>query len=304
VFHVLDHSYAHLARYLPKGRAVVTCHDLDMFRSVMTPPAERRGRLFRSMARHVLSGLARAGRVACDSGWTRDELLKHWPALASRTSVIHLGVDKTYYQPPDGAAFARITDAMGRKDQEVPEVLNVGSTVARKRIDFLLRILAAARDSGQPLRLLRVGGAMTVPQASAAKSLGVSHAIADLPPLSFDEMRAIYRRARVLLITSEREGFCLPVVEAMASGTPVIMTDIPVLREIGGEAGVYCSANDVGAWLQALRSLLHEAETDPAAWRNRRMSVQDNARKFQWGECARKYVNLYSEVLTQAVTIR
>ena len=63
VFHVIDHSYSQLVHRLPPGRTVVTCHDLDTFRSVLRPADERRPWLFSAMTRHALAGLRRATRV-------------------------------------------------------------------------------------------------------------------------------------------------------------------------------------------------------------------------------------------------
>src|SRR5688500_18173563 len=65
LFHIADHSYSHLVHHLPEGRAVVTCHDLDTFRSILEPGPGRRSRAFQVMSRRILSGLTRAERVIC-----------------------------------------------------------------------------------------------------------------------------------------------------------------------------------------------------------------------------------------------
>ena len=66
-----------------------------------------------------------------------------------------------------------------------------------------------------------------------------------MPLLDRDELADLYRRAALVLLPSDREGFGLPVVEAMACGTPVVASDIPALREIGGDAAAYCAPGDV-----------------------------------------------------------
>src|SRR5262247_2377595 len=75
LFHVVDHSYAHLVHALPPARTIVTCHDLDAFRSLLSPAEERRSGLFRSMTGGILSGLRNAARVICDTAVIRDELI-------------------------------------------------------------------------------------------------------------------------------------------------------------------------------------------------------------------------------------
>ena len=67
VFHIVDHSYSQLVHVLPPERTVVTCHDLDTFRSVLEPESEPRSWPFRMMTRRILRGFQKAARVACDS---------------------------------------------------------------------------------------------------------------------------------------------------------------------------------------------------------------------------------------------
>ncbi|PYR11688.1 MAG: hypothetical protein DMF99_07430 [Acidobacteria bacterium] len=88
VFHIVDHSYAHLAHVLPGDRTVVTCHDLDAFRSVLEPERERRSSVFRTMTRKILAGLQRAARVTCDSTAVRTELVGRGLVPADRVTVV------------------------------------------------------------------------------------------------------------------------------------------------------------------------------------------------------------------------
>ena len=64
------------------------------------------------------------------------------------------------------------------------------------------------------------------------------------------QLAELYRRAAVILQPSEAEGFGLPVIEALACGAIVVASDIPVLREVGGDAVIYCPVGDVGAWVR------------------------------------------------------
>ena len=79
-------------------------------------------------------------------------------------------------------------------------------------------------------------------------------------------LAAVYRRAALALQPSEAEGFGLPVAEAMACGTPVLASDLPVLREVGGEAAVYRPVADVPAWSEAALNLLAERQAQHATW--------------------------------------
>ena len=104
LFHVIDHSYAHLVHALPPARTIVTCHDLDAFRSVLAPAEEKRSGLFRSMTGDILSGLQRAARVICDTASIRDELTVRGLIAPDRLTVIPLGVDRVFFTSRDDAA--------------------------------------------------------------------------------------------------------------------------------------------------------------------------------------------------------
>src|SRR5258707_15211653 len=77
-----------------------------------------------------------------------------------------------------------------------------------------------------------------------------------MPFLERKVLASVYRRAAVVLLPSDAEGFALPLVEAMACGRPVVASDLPVLREVGGDAAFYCSAPDANSWIQTACALL------------------------------------------------
>ena len=90
VYHIVDHSYAHLAHDLPRGRVVVTCHDTDAFRSLLHP-SDRESGLPRWLVKRVLRGLQLAAAVVCDSEATRAELVDHALVPLERTTVLPVG---------------------------------------------------------------------------------------------------------------------------------------------------------------------------------------------------------------------
>lgn len=300
LFHVVDHSYAQLLHHLPAGRAVVTCHDLDAFRCLLDPAAEPRPPLFRAMMGRVLSGFRKAARVACDSEATRDELLAHKLLPPGRLTVIPNGVHPAFRPAAEPRADAAAARLLGPANGAAVELLHVGSTIARKRVDVLLRVFAALRERFPAARLVRVGGAFTAGPEALAGRLNVRDAVHVLPYLEPEVLAAVYRRAALVLQPSEREGFGLPVVEALACGTPVVASRLPVLREVGGaEGGVeYCPVGDVDAWAEAAGRLLAERAAEPERWAARRAAGLSQAAKFTWEEYAAKTVALYREVLS------
>ena len=296
LFHVVDHSYAHLVHWLPAQRSVVTCHDLDAFRGVIDPLVSRRSPLLRPMARYTLDGLTAAARVVCVSDTVRDELLAHRLVPADRVVVIPNGVHPSRSADPDAAADAAATALLGEPSNEAPELLHVGSTIPRKRIDRLLRVFAGLTQAVPGVRLVRVGGPLTAAQQTLATEMELETRIRTLPFLEHSVLSAVYRRAALVLLTSETEGFGLPLVEALGSGTPVVATDLPVLREVGGEAVSYCVGDDIRHWIETVACLLREREREPARWTGRRERGLRHAARFSWRTFADEIVRVYESV--------
>lgn len=288
VFHIVDHSYAHLTRALPARRTIVTCNDTDAFAAARGEAASRLDPS-RLLAAHVLDGISRASHVSCISEATRQDLVATGRVDWSCTSVAYLGAHPTCTPAPDGPADAQIDRRLGVRGFEV---LHVSSTIPRKRIDVLLEVFSRFRRTQPDARLLRVGGALTRDQQQLAERLNVIDALVQLPFLERPELAALYRRASVVVLPSDREGFGLPVVEAMACGTPVISSDIPALREVGGTAAIYEPSGDVDRWVEALVRFRAE-HRDSAARARRRAACIAAATKFDWQRYAAQMSDLY-----------
>ena len=301
VFHLVDHSYSQLILDLPAERTVVTCHDLDTFRCVLEPQRDPRPAWFRAMVARTLNGFRRAAHVLTVSQATRDELLSHGIFPAERVTVVPNGVHPSCSTAPDPVAD-RLADSLltGAPGLEAtagtPWLLNVGSTLPRKRLDILVRAFAAIHREMPEARLVRVGG-LTPAQLQLASELNVKHSILCLPYLERDVLAAVYRRSTLLMHTADAEGFGLPLVEAMACGCPVVASDLPVLREVGGEAAEYCRVADVDAWEQGVVPLLRERIQNPAKWAGRQAAGVKHAVRFSWAENARQTAEIYRKVL-------
>jgi glycosyltransferase involved in cell wall biosynthesis len=295
LFHIVDHSYAHLVHALPAERTLVTCHDLDTFRSILEPAHEQRPALFRAMTRRILTGLRAAGHVACDTEATRDALVATAGVDPARTSVVLNGPHPSCSPVPEPSADVEAARLL-RGPSRTTDLLHVSSTIARKRIDVLLAIVAAVRRQRPDVRLVRVGGPFTAEQRRLARELGIEDAIVVLPFLDRSTLAAVYRRCALVLLPSEREGFGLPVIEALACGTPIVASDLDALREVGGAAVEYCAPEDLEAWTSAVVRVLAERRDDPPAWRARRMAGIERAASFSWSHYTADVVALYRQL--------
>ncbi|HWX54086.1 MAG TPA: glycosyltransferase family 1 protein [Verrucomicrobiae bacterium] len=301
LFHVIDHSYAHLVHSLPAERTIVTCHDTDAFRCLTEPARTLRRRVLRRITGRIVSGLQKAAWVICDTDATAGELSAQGWAHSERMSVIHLGAAPVFSPNADMAADREAERLLGPQATEI-KLLHVGSTIPRKRIDVLLRVFAEVKKHFPGSVLLRVGGPFTADQQAFARQLGVDASVRVLPFLDARVLAAIYRKSTLLLLPSDSEGFGLPLLEAMACGLPVIASDLPALREVGGDAPLYSAAGDVGDFCRSTLRLIGSAQAQSSEPRQRRSAGLARAAQFSWSRCADEVVKIYEKVLSHAKT--
>ena len=290
LYHLADHSYSQLLHVIPPGRGVVTCHDLDTFRCVLEPAREPRPHWFRTMAMHILAGLMKAAAVACNSETTRGELLALKILPADRLHVVPMGTHPSCSPDPDPAADLEADRLLGPRVG--PEILHVGSNIPRKRIDVLIDVVAEVRRVRPDARLVKVGGAFPPEFQRRAEAAGVADVVTTLPFLDRRVLASVYRRASLVLITSEAEGFGLPAVEALACGTPLLASDLPALREVAADAAEYCAVGDVPGFAAAALKLLDHPSP-------RRAAGLARARHFSWSRHADRLAEIYREVLAR-----
>ena len=292
IFHIVDHSYAHLVQSLPAQRTIVTCNDVDAILPVW-PGRHKMFDLSRGLARRIMDGLAQAQRVACISHATEQRLLAFGRLIPDRVTVAYLGVHPSCSPVPDPRADAAVERRLGPKRLEL---LHVGSTIPRKRIDLLLQVFRGVLDVRPDVRLLRVGDPFTAEQAALARQLAVDDAIVHLPFLERPELASVYRRAALVLLPSDREGFGLPVVEALACGTPVLASAIESLIEVGGSVVSHCEVGDLACWVSTTVALLAEREKEPVQWEQRRRQGLQMAARFSWRKYAEDMSRIYEAV--------
>jgi glycosyltransferase involved in cell wall biosynthesis len=238
--------------------AVVTVHDLS-FEAGLLPLRDRL--VFRAV---VPRAVRRARLVLAVSERTRADLTTRYGIPEDRVVVTPNGVDPAF-APGDG-----------RRPRDY--LLFVGAVQARK--DPLAAAEAAAEVG---LRLVVAGPAKDERLARELVRRG-----ADVRGyVSQEELAQLYRDAACLVLPSRFEGFGLPVLEAMASGTPVAAADEPALREVAGAAAVYAPT---GRLADAVRRALAERERLAAAGLER-------AQTYTWEECARRTLAAYRRAL-------
>lgn len=292
VFHLCDHSYAQLVHELPPERTGVLCHDVDAFRCILEPQAEPRPRWFRQLARRILAGLQKAAVVFHVSALTRRQIEKYGLVDLSKLVYAPNGIAPEFTPDPDETVAENSTTILrdGR-----PFLLHVGSCIPRKRIDVLLDVYAGVKARYPDVLLVQVGGTWTGEHQAQIDRLGIRDSLVQLRELDRHALASLYRRAVLILQPSQAEGFGLPVIEAMACGSIVVASDIPVLREVGGEAVVYCPVAEVQAWLETVSGLLEHPAKAPD-----RASRLTHSSRYSWAAQAETIVSAYEQLLQRA----
>jgi glycosyltransferase involved in cell wall biosynthesis len=297
LFHIVDHSYSHLVSLAGPERSLVTCHDLDTFRCILDPQSESRSWPFRKMTTRILRGLCTAAAVTCTTSVMRAEILRHRLVAPSRLVISPNGIAECFDSRPDPAVDREVCDLLGEPDSHTIEIVHVGSTIPRKRIDILLRVLAELRRELPCVRLVRVGGSFTAGQRELIKELDIPQdSMIVISHLPHTVLPGVYRRAALTLLTSQSEGFGIPVLESMACGTPVLASDTKVLREVGGTTTTYCTVADVPRWTAAIMDLLGERRECPQRWAERCAAGVKWAARFTWREYAGRAADLYRAI--------
>ena len=290
LFHVSDHTYAQLVHVLLRERTGVFCHDLDAFRSLVEPEQEPRPGWYKVMSRRILQGLQKAAVVFYSTAEIRKQI-EHYGLLNPSCLVgAPYGISPEFSLIPlhINPADQQVIEQIG----ETPFILHVGSCIHRKRIDVLLNVFAALRSKYPNLRLVKVSGDWSESQQEQITSLYLGNAIIHLKGLERTTLAALYRKATVVLQTSEAEGFGLPVIEALACGAILVVSDIPVLREVGESAAVYCPVGDVSAWAKTVEQLLANPSLAPE--RNLRLA---QAQRYSWSVHAQIIAQAYLQLL-------
>jgi glycosyltransferase involved in cell wall biosynthesis len=285
-FHICDHSYSQLIHDLPAERTGVYCHDLDSFRCILEPGLEPRPRLFRAMARRILQGFQKAQVVFHSTSAVRDQILRLGACDPARLINAPLGYAVEFTATPTEE------DEKPGMVPDGPFVLHVGSCIPRKRIDVLLDVFAQVRSRFRNLRLVKVGGDWTAAQQEQIARLGIGSAIQHDRGLGRQTLAAYYRRAAIVLQPSAAEGFGIPVLEALACGAIVVASDLPALREVGGDAVIFCPIANVGAWSEAVGTLLEQPGSAPA-----RSIRLHQAARFSWQSHASVIGAAYARLL-------
>jgi glycosyltransferase involved in cell wall biosynthesis len=266
---------------------VVTVHDAAALLYPETYP--RRGRRFHR--RGTALAARRADVIIAPSVAAADEISANTPIARERIRVVPQGVT----QRRIGAGLVTATRAtLGIGDD--PYVLWVGTLEPRKNVPVLVEAFrAVVADRNLPHHLVLVGppGWLDADDAIRSQAEQLGNRLHLTGPVRADRLAALYEGADLFAFPSFHEGFGIPVLEAMAQSTAVVCSDIPVLREVAGNAARFVPPSDAEAWGHALVELLDDDDTRRELGRSGRA----RAASFTWEQCIERTRAVYRDVV-------
>jgi len=288
IFPQLYHEMAFLA--LPfTGPTVITVHDLAW---VLHPEVHPRSRV-EMLRRRFPHSLARATHVITDSESVRQELLQHFDVAPSRVTSIPLGPSEIMC-PRTESDCAPTLAQLGLHYRRF--ILCVGTIEPRKNLEasaYSHKSLPTNTRSNWPIVIVGATGWQSSPSHSALKSSLKEGSALLLDHVSDSILAVLYSSARMLLYPSIYEGFGLPLIEAMASGTPVITSQAASLLEVANGNALVVDPRQPYELRDAILRLIE----DDAEWNRLRDLGLLRAKDFSWDKCGKMTVAVYRSVL-------
>lgn len=264
--------------YVPTKRAklAVTTHDAAYFEQNAHRPdgAFRKQRL---KWRLLYGKLARkADLFHAVSQFSAERLAHFFPGIRSRIRVVHNAVTPHFFEPVEASGHAYLASA---KLSNKPFILIPGGLHYRKNADLILQALPLLQNKHKDLKIVIVNHSDPA-YVAKLRATGVKALVTGFVP---DEaLKALYTAARLVWFPSRYEGFGLPVIEAMACGTPVVTSRASSLPEIGGDVAVYADPNQAHSHVELVDAVL----TDTGLQQQLRIKGRERAAKFTWRKAA------------------
>jgi len=276
------HATEHLLPRLKHTRSVFTLHDLIF----QFDPDSHKPLNIAFLKTMMPRFLRAADAIIAVSECSKRDAMKLYNIPAQKIHVIYEGVDPKFTPITDPDRLAHV-----RAKYHLPDrfILHVGTIEPRKNLPLLFEVAAQTKE-----HIVVAGklGWLTDPILAKVKELGVEDRVTFTGFIDDDDLPALISSANVLAMPSKYEGFGLPVLEALACGTPVVASNAASLPEVGGDAVLYAWPEDVRSWTHLLTLALDDVEL--RGWLRERGLRQ--AAKFRWDMMARETMEVYRRV--------
>lgn len=265
------------------GKQVTTVHDLAFVQHPELYTVAQKKDLERAHKR-----AARADHIITISDTTKRDMAERYDVPDERMTTVHLGIDHDrFHVRTEADADVRRVQAVHHLQK--PYILFIGRVEQKKGVDTLIR---AYEDAGLWEREIELvlAGRRGAHVSEASRALLTTRGVRELGYVADEDVGPLLSGAQAFTFPTRKEGFGMPVLEAMASGVPVICSDLPVLREIAGDFPTFVPVDNVQEWSRALTNMTYDVRhtTDDAAILH--------AQSFTWDRCARETWRVLQQV--------
>ena len=285
----LFHTPHFVLPVLTPCRSIVTIHDCIH----LLFPEYLRNRMAHVYARAMLwTTVHRASRVLTVSEASKKDILRFFGVPEQRVTVIYNAIDERFYDDPREEEIVRVRERYQLHDRFL---MYAGNVKPHKNLERLIDAFVVVRQSGfDDLKLLITGSEISryATLRRAVHRYNLHKHVRFLGFQSETTLAVLYRLADVFVFPSLYEGFGLPPLEAMASGTPVVVSNVSSLPEVVGDAGIQVNPYDAGAIADGIRQVL----TDSALREELITKGLARARSFSWQESITRVRQIYQEV--------
>jgi glycosyltransferase involved in cell wall biosynthesis len=286
----LFHAPHYVLPALVPCRSVVTIHDCIHLRFPQYLP----NRFAYAYARSSLwVATHRSNRVLTVSEASKRDILRYFSVPEAKIDVIYNAIDERFGEPPTADEVLRVRERYQLND---PFILYAGNIKPHKNLERLIEAFHAMRKGElEHVKLLIIGDEISkyATLRRAVHKFKLHKHVRFFGFVPDRTLAVLYRLARVFVFPSLYEGFGLPPLEAMASGTPVITSNVSSLPEVVGDAALLIDPYDCSAIAEAMRRVL----TEPALREDLRERGLRRVQEFSWDRSVRRVREIYSEVL-------
>ena len=287
----LFHTPHYVLPVLTPCRSIVTIHDCIH----LIFPQYLPGRVAHAYSRAMFwTAVHRASRILTVSEASKNDILRFFGIPSDRVTVIHNAIDDRFYEEPPEEHVVQVRERYQLHD---PFLMYAGNVKPHKNIERLIDAFVLLRQNGyDDLKLLITGSEISryATLRRAVHRHNLHRHVRFLGYQSEETLAALYRLADVFVFPSLYEGFGLPPLEAMASGTPVVASNVSSLPEVVGDAGLLVNPYDPQAIAEGISRVLSD-ETLRADLTARGLT---RARAFSWADSVKQIRQIYQEVAT------
>ncbi len=285
----LFHGTNFKARNYGQKKTVLTIHDLWLDRH----PAYSKKLFGQGLSSwKTRRGAIRAERIIAVSEFTKQEIHEIFGIPLEKIAVIYHGCSSDMFPDHDTSTWNDVRARLGLPDR--PFILFMGGAEPRKNHRVLFEAFAECPRLTRECSLVAIGDE-TVREASlrrTAQALGLSENLQCLGSLSIADLRVLYSHATVFVYPSHYEGFGIPLLEAMACGTPIITGQETALPEVAASAALYVNVQDAEQLGVVLEQLCNDSDLQDRL----RSTGFERVEQFTWERAARETLAVYEEV--------